>query len=418
MTVLESYRGIPFTLDLLYCGIHPSRDKEYHTGMKSHIIVLDSVGVGALPDAHLFSASPEHPRGDEGSHTINHILEQTGIQLPNLEQLGLGHIPSVHAKKVAQPSGSFGRMLEVSKGKDTSTGHWEFMGIHLENPFQVFPQGFPQPVMEAFSAAIGRGWLCNKPYSGTDVIRDFGAAHLESGAAICYTSADSVFQIAAHLDCVPLETLYGWCKAARQILQGEYAVARVIARPFRGVHPFERAGEHRKDYSLEPPHNALDALFAAGLDVIGLGKIPDIYAGRGFTQSIHTDNNEDGIEKMLAVMQSDFHGLAFLNLVDFDAKYGHRRDVAGYAQALVDFDARLPEILSLVGQDDVLHIVSDHGNDPTWFGSDHTREYAMLLEYRPNAVARDLGERGSFADLAATVCKNLGVAWAGHGEAW
>jgi phosphopentomutase len=386
--------------------------------MKTHIIVLDSVGVGALPDAHQFSNTPEHPRGDEGSHTINHILEQTGIQLPNLEQLGLGHIPSVTARKVATPTGSYGRMLEVSKGKDTSTGHWEFMGIHLENPFQVFPEGFPKPVMDAFSAAIQRGWLCNKSYSGTDVIRDYGAAHLETGNPICYTSADSVFQIAAHEEVVPLETLYDWCQAARTILQGEYAVARVIARPFRGSHPFERASEHRKDYSLEPPANALDALFAAGLDVIGLGKIPDIYAGRGFTQSIHTDNNDDGVNKMLDTMKSDFHGLAFLNLVDFDAKYGHRRDVAGYAKALVDFDARLPEILAAVSDGDVLYIVSDHGNDPTWFGSDHTREHAMLLEYRPGVVSRDLGERRSFADLAATVCKNLGVAWTGHGAAW
>jgi phosphopentomutase len=386
--------------------------------MKTHIIVLDSVGVGALPDAHEFSASPEHPRGDEGSHTINHILEQTGIGLPNLEQLGLGHIPTVNAKKVAAPTGSYGRMLEVSKGKDTSTGHWEFMGIHLENPFQVFPDGFPNAVMDAFSAAIQRGWLCNKPYSGTDVIEDFGQAHLETGAAICYTSADSVFQIAAHEDVVPLETLYTWCKEARKILQGQYAVARVIARPFRGTHPFERASEHRKDYSLEPPDNALDALFAAGLDVIGLGKIPDIYAGRGFTRSIHTDNNEDGMNKMIQTMKSDFHGLAFLNLVDFDAKYGHRRDVAGYAQALVDFDARLPEILAAVSSGDVLYIVSDHGNDPTWFGSDHTREHAMLLEYRPGVAGHDLGERRSFADLAARVCKDLGVAWSGHGLAW
>ncbi|MFN3266923.1 MAG: phosphopentomutase [Deinococcales bacterium] len=385
--------------------------------MKTHIIVLDSVGVGAMPDAHLFSATPQHPRGDEGAHTLNHILEQTGVRLPNLEQLGLGHIPTVKAEKVAQPSGSYGRMLEVSKGKDTSTGHWELMGIHLKDPFQVFPQGFPQAVMDAFSAAIGRGWLCNLPYSGTEVIKDYGAAHLETGAAIVYTSADSVFQIAAHTERVPLETLYAWCEAARAILQGQYAVARVIARPFRGTHPFERASEHRKDYSLEPPPNALDALFAAGLDVIGLGKIPDIYAGRGFTQSIHTDNNTDGINKMLQTMHSDFNGLAFLNLVDFDAKFGHRRDVAGYANALVEFDSRLPEILAAVSSGDALYIVSDHGNDPTWFGTDHTREYAMLLEYRPGVVGRDLGERTSFADLAATVCKNLGVAWSGHGTA-
>ncbi len=386
--------------------------------MKIHVIVLDSVGVGALPDAHLFSSSAAHPRGDEGSHTINHILEQTGIALPNLEALGLGLIPTVNAKKVLHPIGSYGRMLEVSMGKDTSTGHWEFMGIHLENPFQVFADGFPKPVMDAFSASIGRGWLCNKPYSGTDVIRDYGAQHLETGFPIVYTSADSVFQIAAHEDRVPLETLYAWCKTARGILQNEYATARVIARPFRGLHPFERAGEHRKDYSLVPPFNALDALFEAGLDVIGLGKIPDIYAERGFTQKIHTDNNDDGVAKMLNVMRSDVHGLAFLNLVDFDAKFGHRRDVLGYAKALTTFDVQLPEILAAVGAEDALYIVSDHGNDPTWFGSDHTREYAMLLEYRPNMVSRDLGERGSFADLAATVCAALNVPWSGHGSSF
>jgi phosphopentomutase len=386
--------------------------------MKIHVIVLDSVGVGALPDAHLFSSSAAHARGDEGSHTINHVLEQTGITLPNLEALGLGLIPTVNAKKVLNPTGSYGRMLEVSMGKDTSTGHWEFMGIHLENPFQVFADGFPKPVMDAFSAAIGRGWLCNKPYSGTDVIRDYGAQHLETGFPIVYTSADSVFQIAAHEDRVPLETLYAWCKAARGILQNEFATARVIARPFRGIHPFERAGEHRKDYSLVPPRNALDALFEAGLDVIGLGKIPDIYAERGFTQKIHTDNNNDGVAKMLSVMRSDFHGLAFLNLVDFDAKFGHRRDVLGYANALTTFDAQLPEILAAVGADDALYIVSDHGNDPTWFGSDHTREHAMLLEYRPKMASRDLGERRSFADLAATVCAALNVPWSGHGSSF
>ena len=386
--------------------------------MKIHIIVLDSVGVGALPDANQFSSSPEHPQGDAGSHTINHILEQTGIGLPNLEALGLGWIPTVNATKVPSPSGSYGRMLEVSKGKDTSTGHWEFMGIQLEHPFQVFPNGFPKPVMDAFASAIGRGWLCNKPYSGTDVIRDYGAQHLETGFPICYTSADSVFQLAAHEDRVPLETLYRWCKAARGILQGQYAVARVIARPFKGNHPFERANENRKDFSLEPPPNVLDALLAANLEVIGLGKIPDIYAERGFTQKIHTDNNDDGVEKLLAVMRSDFNGLAFLNLVDFDAKFGHRRDVLGYAKALQTFDKQLPEILQAVSSGDALYLVSDHGNDPTWFGSDHTREHALLLEYRPNMASRDLGQRRTFADLGATVCAALGVPWSGHGTSF
>ena len=387
--------------------------------MKIIVIVLDSVGVGALPDAGEFGVSNAHPHGDTGSHTINHTLERSGVKLPNLEQMGLGHIETVTTvMPAAQPSGAYGRMLEVSKGKDTSTGHWEFMGIQLTHPFQTFADGFPPAVMEPFSAAIGRGWLCNAPYSGTDVIRDFGAAHLETGQPIVYTSADSVFQIAAHIDLIPLETLYAWCKTARGILQGEYATARVIARPFKGIHPFERVNEARKDFSLEPPRNALDALFEAKLEVIGIGKIPDIYAGRGFTQSIHTDNNADGIQKTLAVMRSDVHGLIFTNLVDFDAKYGHRRDVAGYAGALVEFDAALPELLGAVGADDALILISDHGNDPTWFGSDHTREHGLLLAYRPGIGSVDLSTRATFADIAATVCEALGVKWDGHGSSF
>jgi phosphopentomutase len=306
-------------------------------------------------------------------------------------------------------------MREVSKGKDTSTGHWEFMGVQLEHPFQVFPDGFPPAVMDAFSAATGVHGLCNQPYSGTDVIRDFGAQHLKTGDAIVYTSADSVFQIAAHTDKVPLETLYDWCRKARAILQGEYAVARVIARPFTGTHPFERLNEARKDFSLEPPRTVLDALFAAQLDVIGLGKIPDIYANRSFTQSIHTDNNADGVRKLLEVMRSGFNGLAFLNLVDFDAKFGHRRDVAGYAAALEAFDTALPDILAAVPDDGLLIITSDHGNDPTWFGSDHTREHGLLLAYQPARNGVDLGDRTSFCDLGATVAAALGVPWDGPG---
>jgi phosphopentomutase len=379
--------------------------------MQLTVIVLDSVGVGALPDAASFATSIEHPLGDAGSHTVNHVLERSGVKLPNLEKLGLGYIPTVHAAKVPNPTGAFGRMRERSLGKDTSTGHWEFMGVILEHPFQTFHDGFPPAVMDAFSAEIGTGWLCNKPYSGTDVIRDFGAEHLKTGFPIVYTSADSVFQIAAHVDKIPLETLYDWCKKARAILQGEYAVARVIARPFKGTHPFDRVNEARKDFSLEPPRTVLDALIEAGKDVIGLGKIPDIYANRGFTKSIHTDNNADGVQKLLEVMRAGFDGLTFLNLVDFDAKFGHRRDVAGYANALLEFDAALPTILESVPDDGALLIVSDHGNDPTWFGSDHTREHAMLLAYRPGRENIDLGERESFSDLGASVAEALGVRW-------
>ena len=385
------------------------------------VIVLDSVGMGELPDARNFSASPEHPDGDLGSHTINHVLEGAGIKLPNLESLGLGLIPTVNAGKPTV-HGAYGRMREVSLGKDTSTGHWEFMGVQLEHPFKTFFDGFPPVVMDAFSSAIGHpgenAWLCNKPYSGTDVIRDFGAQHLETGFPIVYTSGDSVFQIAAHVDRVPLQTLYEWCIKARAILRGEFAVARVIARPFRGSHPFERVNEARKDFSLEPPENVLDALFASKLEVIGLGKIPDIYANRSFTQSIHTDNNNDGVTKLLEVMRRGLHGLAFLNLVDFDAKFGHRRDVPGYARALVEFDAQLPAILELVPPDGLLIITSDHGNDPTWFGTDHTREHGLLLAYRPGIGMVNLGDRETFADLGATVAEALGVNWTGPGSSF
>ncbi len=386
--------------------------------MKISVIVLDSVGVGELPDAAKFAASLDHPTGDAGSHTINHVLKTSGVQLPNLERLGLGWIPTVQAARVNEPAGAFGRMREVSLGKDTSTGHWEFMGVQLEHPFKTFYDGFPPEVMDAFAAAIGQGWLCNAVYSGTDVIRDFGTVHLETGNPIVYTSADSVFQIATHVDKVPLVQLYDWCQKARDILQGEYAVARVIARPFKGVHPFERVNEARKDFSLEPPRTVLDALFEAKLDVIGLGKIPDIYANRGFTKSIHTDNNSDGIQKMLEVMRSSFNGLAFLNLVDFDAKFGHRRDVPGYANALKEFDNALPALLEAVPEDGALFIVSDHGNDPTWFGTDHTREHAMLLAYKPGSININLGERSTFADLGATIAQALKVRWDGVGNSF
>ena len=385
--------------------------------MKFTIIVLDSVGVGALPDAAQFGTPP----GDGGSHTLNHTLDRAGVKLPNLARLGLGHIPTVEVDGVPDGDihGAYGRMREVSSGKDTSTGHWEFMGVQLEHPFQVFPDGFPPAVMNRFTAATGTGYLCNQPYSGTDVIRDFGPEHLKTGDPIVYTSADSVFQIAAHVDVVPIETLYAWCRAVRAILQGEYAVARVIARPFRGSPPdFERAGELRHDYSLTPPPTVLDAIAAAGKDVIGVGKIPDIYDHRSFSQEIHTDDNPDGIRKTLERMAQPFDGLLFTNLVDFDAKFGHRRDPQGYGQALAAFDAALPDILAQVPQDGALLIISDHGNDPTWHGSDHTREYGLLLGWRPGIGAVDLGERATFADVGATAAEALGAVWNGPGESF
>lgn len=383
------------------------------------IIVLDSVGMGELADAAQF--------GDAGAHTINHIMAHTPTALPHLSGLGLGRLKGVNTSETTisgsgRVAGGYGRMREVSPGKDTSTGHWEFMGVQLENPFQIFPDGFPPEVMDKFDAATGRGHLCNKPYSGTEVIKEYGEEHVRTGNPIVYTSGDSVFQIAAHEDVVPLEQLYAWCQAARDILQGKYAVARVIARPFKGTFPFERVNEHRKDYSLEPPRTVLDAVKDTGQLVVGIGKIPDIFAHQGFTEEIHTDNNADGVQKTLARMrqaaQKGESGLIFTNLVDFDAKFGHRRDPAGYAGALAEFDRALPEILAAVPQDGLLLIISDHGNDPTWHGTDHTREHGLLLAYRPSIGEIDLGDRETFADVGATVADALGAKWEGPGESF
>ena len=374
------------------------------------IIVLDSVGVGELPDADAF--------GDAGAHTLDHALEVSGAALPNFQKLGLGNISSVTTiQDVGSPSGAYGRLNEVSPGKDTTTGHWEFMGVQLENPFNTF-EHFPPEVMDAFSEVTGTGHLGNRPASGTQIIEDLGAEHLETGQPIVYTSADSVFQIAAHTEVTPLETLYEWCEGAREILQGKYAVARVIARPFEGEPSnFMRIGEARRDFSLTPPHpTVLNALYDAGKAVVGIGKIPDIYNHSGFTDEIHTDSNSDGIEKTLQAMRERPEGLIFCNLVEFDSLYGHRRDPQGYARALQEVDERLPHLLEAVGEGDLLFFVSDHGNDPTWHGTDHTREYGLLLVYGGQAV--NLGARGSFADLGATVASLLGVTWEGAGESF
>ena len=376
------------------------------------IIVLDSVGVGALPDAGEFS--------DAGSHTLDHIIGATGLTLPNLARLGLGNIEGVRGvPAAATPLASHGRMRERSPGKDTTTGHWEFMGVVLDHPFRTF-EAFPKEVMDAFDRATGRGHLGNVPASGTDIIRDLGAEHMKSGWPIVYTSADSVFQVACHTDVVPLEQLYEWCRAARAILSGNNSVARVIARPFDGAPgSFSRLGAARKDYSVDPPHaTVLDALKAAGKQVVGLGKIPDIYSHRGFTGEIPTADNMDGVDRLLEAMAGRPDGLLFLNLVEFDSLYGHRRDVAGYAGALADFDGRLPEIERLVRPGDTLFIISDHGNDPTWHGTDHTREHGMLLAYRPDAPGQPLGTRSGFSDVGSTVAELLGVAWDGAGESF
>lgn len=386
------------------------------------VIVLDSVGVGALPDAEKF--------GDADSHTLDHTLQTTLMKLPNFEKLGLGNIEGVRGLPDSpNPLASYGRMNEVSPGKDTSTGHWEFMGVILEHAFKTFPPhypSFPKAVMDAFDRATGVGHLGNYAASGTDIIEKLGAEHLRTGKPIVYTSADSVFQIATHVDVVPLEKLYEYCQAAREILQGEYAVARVIARPFEGTSSsdkqggkFERMGEARKDFSLSPPHpTVLDTLKEAGKEVVGIGKIPDIYNHQGFTREIHTDSNSDGMAKTLEVMREEPTGLIFCNLVEFDSLYGHRRNPQGYAEALRDVDNKLPEFLDAVTGDDVLIFISDHGNDPTWHGTDHTREYGMVLVYSPNRKATNLGTRKTFADVGASVAKLLGVVWQGNGSSF
>lgn len=377
--------------------------------MKVTAIVLDSVGLGYLPDAPLF--------GDEGADTLDHTVLKTGVELPHLAALGLGWVPGVHTLPRPEPQGAFGRMREVNPGKDTTTGHWEFVGVYLEKPFRTYPEGFPEELLRAWAEAIGvGGWLLNRPYSGTEAIRDYGETHLKTGFPIVYTSADSVFQVAAHLEVVPLEELYRWCQVAREMLKGEHQVARVIARPFAGEPGnFYRREDLRKDFALEPPRNVLDLLKEAGLEVVGVGKIPDIYAHRGFTREVKIKDNTDGLEKTLALMQEPFSGLLFANLVDFDAKYGHRRNPEGYARALKEVDDFLPRLMEALGPEDHLFLVSDHGNDPTFFGTDHTREYGMLLWVGPG-VKGDLGTRESFADLGATWARLFGLTWEGPGK--
>lgn len=376
------------------------------------VVVLDSVGVGELPDADAF--------GDAGAHTLNNALRTHPVDLPHLATLGLGHVASVtEVPTVEQPEGAYGRMRELSAGKDTIAGHWELMGIVTTTPFQVL-QRFPDEVMAAFDTATGRPHLGNLVASGTEVIERFGPEHLATGHPIVYTSADSVFQVAAHVDVVPLETLYAWCHAAREILQGPHLMARVIARPFTGAPgAFRRLGEHRKDLAVTPPaESVLDALQRAGREVVAVGKIADIFSGQGVTRTVHTTDDMDGVDQTIAALRERPHGLIFTNLVGFDALYGHRRDPVGYANALAAFDARLPELRAALGPGDVLMLVSDHGNDPTFHGTDHTREHALLLVTGDGVVPRPIPTRESFADLGATVADLLAVPWSGAGTSF
>lgn len=369
------------------------------------MIVLDSVGIGALPDAEKY--------GDVGSNTLaNCARAVNGLKLPNLAQLGLGNITEIAGVPPASsPTGAYGRMAEQSAGKDTTTGHWELAGIILKEPFPVYPEGFPPEIIEPFQAKIGRSILGNKVASGTVIIEELGKKHMETGSPIVYTSADSVFQIAAHEDVIPVEELYNMCRVARELLTGKHSVGRVIARPFTGRPGSFKRTERRHDFSRKPPQpTVLDVLKDSGLSVLSVGKIEDIFAGEGITRAVHTKGNMDGVDKTLEYMRGDERGLIFANLVDFDMVYGHRNNSRGYADALEEFDQRLPEILQLLREDEILLITADHGCDPTTDSTDHSREYVPLLVYGKKVTSGvNLGTRQTFADVAATLADIFGL---------
>ena len=367
------------------------------------IIVLDSVGIGYAPDAADF--------GDVGANTMKRISGSEKFNAPTLTEMGLGHIEGVdYLAKPDTHTAAVARLRERSRGKDTTTGHWEMMGIVSEKAMPTYPNGFPAEVLDEFSRQTGRGVLCNLPYSGTDVIRDYGKAHVDSGDLIVYTSADSVFQIAAHEELVPPEKLYEYCRIARNILQGEHAVGRVIARPFVGSEGAYKRTENRHDFSLVPPKKtAMDAIGEAGLDVISIGKIYDIFSGAGIKESLPTHNNTEGMATLLEVQKRDFHGLCFANLVDFDMLYGHRQDIDGYAAALTAFDSWLPEFLGNMSDGDALMITADHGCDPGDESTDHTREEVPLFIYGKGIKPVNLGKVYGFATVGNTAADLLGV---------
>lgn len=368
------------------------------------LIVLDSFGIGYEPDADLF--------GDMGTNTLKSCMTSQFFDMPNMRSLGLFNIDGVETDlAVDKPQAMIARMREKSMGKDTTIGHWEIAGMVSPNPMPTYPNGFPKEVIEEFERLTGRKAIVNKTYSGTQVINDYGDEHVNTGALIVYTSADSVFQIAAHEEVVPLETLYEYCRIARKMLVGEHGVGRVIARPFLGTSGNYYRTPHRHDFSLVPPKDTmLNILNGAGKDVLSIGKIYDIFAGSGITEYTYTSSNEDGINKTIEWMDKDFEGLCFTNLVDFDMLYGHRRDIDGYAKALAYFDLRLPEILSKLKDDDCLMITADHGCDPGYTKTtDHTREYIPFVIYGKNIEPCNMGTRETFADIGATVLKLLNV---------
>jgi phosphopentomutase len=379
------------------------------------LLVMDSVGAGATPDADRY--------GDAGANTLGHVAEAAGgADLPTLARLGLGNLlPMRGVAPATRPQGAFGRMAEASAGKDTATGHWELAGLRIDRPFRTFPDGFPEEILAPFRQRTGRGVIGNRAASGTEIIQELGDQHRQTGDLIVYTSADSVFQIAAHEETVPLEEQYQICRIAREILD-PYDVGRVIARPFVGARKGEYARTYnRKDFAMPPPEpTLLDRLTAAHVPVIGVGKIPDIYCHRGIGEEVHTEGNADGMRRTREVMRRAPRGLVFVNLVDFDSLYGHRRDPAGYYRCLREFDAELAALASEIdpGRDLVL-ITADHGNDPTFPGSDHTREYVPILAFGPaRAAGVDLGVRATFADVGATVADIFQVTPPAHGQSF
>jgi phosphopentomutase len=376
---------------------------------------MDSVGIGEAPDAEKF--------GDKGSHTLGHIAESmNGLNMPNMGKLGLSNIEEIKGIQPEQkPLAFYTKMQEASNGKDTMTGHWEIMGLNIQTPFQVFPDGFPDELISELEEKTGRKVIGNKPASGTEILDELGEEHMKTGALIVYTSADSVLQIAAHEEIVPIEELYDICKIARELtLDEQYMVGRVIARPFLGEPGSFKRTSNRHDYALKPfGRTVMNELKDSGLDVLAIGKISDIYDGEGITESLRTISNMDGMDKLMQTLDQDFTGLSFLNLVDFDALFGHRRDPEGYGKALEEYDARLPEVFSKLKDDDLLMITADHGNDPVHPGTDHTREYVPLLVYSKSMKeGKELPVRNTFADIGATIAENFNVKLPEHGTSF
>ena len=384
---------------------HINPEKQKGKMMKRvFLIVLDSFGIGEMPDAEAY--------GDINVNTLRSVSQSPYFHMEHMRDMGLFQIDGVSVgEKTEHPTAAYARMTERSRGKDTTIGHWEIAGIYSPKPLPTYPNGFPEEVLEEFRIRTGRDILCNKPYSGTQVIADYGDEHVRTGKLIVYTSADSVFQIAAHEDVVPVEQLYDYCRIARQILQGEHGVGRVIARPFAGESGHYTRTPRRHDFSLLPPAvTMLDQLKAAGKDVIAVGKIQDIFVGKGITEHVYTSGNAEGIQRTLEYLDKDFEGLCFINLVDYDMLYGHRRDVDGYAKALAYFDEKLPEIQAHMRPEDILMITADHGCDPAYTKTtDHTREYTPFLMYGASVVPGNRGTRPAFSDIGATVLDYFGI---------